>query len=50
MASAIGKCFHTCRPESRHKEKMVDTFAPENQKVWDDLIVHEDDPVIIKNR
>ena len=28
---------------------MVDTLALENQKVWDDLIVHEDDPVIIKN-
>lgn len=29
---------------------MVDTLALENQKVWDDLIVDEDDPVIIKNR
>ena len=29
---------------------MVDTLALENQKVWDDLILHEDDPVIIKNR
>ncbi|MGB0631431.1 MAG: isochorismatase family protein [Alphaproteobacteria bacterium] len=32
------------------KKKMVDSLAPENQKVWDDLIVHEDDTVIIKNR
>ena len=32
------------------KKKMVDTLALENQKVWDDLFVHEDDPVIIKNR
>lgn len=32
------------------KKKMVDSLAPENQKVWDDLIVHDDDTVIIKNR
>ena len=32
------------------KKKMVGTLALEIQKVWDDLFVHEDDPVIIKNR
>ncbi len=32
------------------KKKMVDSLAPENQKVWDDLIVEDDDTIIIKNR
>ena len=32
------------------KKRMVDSLAPENQKVWDDLIVEEQDTVIIKNR
>ena len=32
------------------KKKMVDSLAPENQKVWDDLIVSEEDTVIVKNR
>ena len=50
MASAIGSVFHTCRRSPDVKKKMVDTLALENQKVWDDLFVHEDDPVIIKNR
>ena len=32
------------------KKRMVDSLAPENQKVCDDLIVEEQDTVIIKNR
>lgn len=32
------------------KKRMVDSLAPENQQVWDDLIVEEQDTVIIKNR
>ena len=32
------------------KKKMVDSLAPENQKVWDDLIVEDEDTIIIKNR
>jgi len=32
------------------KHKMVESLAPESQKVWDDLVVDEADTVIIKNR
>jgi len=32
------------------RERMVESLAPESQKVWDDLVVEDGDVTIIKNR
>lgn len=32
------------------RQRMVESLAPESQKVWDDLVVEEGDVTIIKNR
>ena len=46
----LGSVFLTCRPESRRKEKDGRHSCARKPEGWDDLIVHEDDPVVIKNR
>ncbi|MEC7490646.1 MAG: isochorismatase family cysteine hydrolase [Pseudomonadota bacterium] len=36
--------------DDRIRGRMVESLSPETQKVWDDLIVEENDTVIYKNR